>query len=96
MSYPIRQSNSCGMRELRPASGGQSEIRILYAFDYRRRGILLLGGDKSGAWDTWYDRNVPVADALCQAHVARIRREEAEAVLGKEPSPKRQRGRRRR
>jgi hypothetical protein len=31
MSYPIKQPNRCGMKELRPASGGRTEIRILYA-----------------------------------------------------------------
>jgi len=24
--------------------------------------ILLLGGDKSGAWKDWYDRNIPIAE----------------------------------
>lgn len=97
MSYPIRQPNACGMRELRPASAGQSEIRILYALDYRRRGILLLGGDKSGAWNSWYDRNVPVADALFKIHVARAKQGGAETTDDPAPpSAKKQRGRRRR
>src|ERR1035441_5928190 len=68
LSRPIEQTNSCGMKELRPASQGRSEIRILYAFDYRRKAILLLGGDKAGNWDDWYDENVPPADRLFVRH----------------------------
>ena len=67
VSAPIRQPNSCGMKELRPGSSGRSEIRILYAFDPNRNAILLLGGDKAavpGDWSSWYDRNVPIADRL--------------------------------
>ena len=65
MSFPIKQPNGCGMRELRPASTGRSEFRILYAFDYRRKALLLLAGDKAavpGDWDAWYDRNVSVRE----------------------------------
>lgn len=96
MSYPIKQSNECGMRELRPASKGRSEIRILYAFDYRRTGILLLGGDKAaipGDWDAWYDRNVPVADRRFAAHVAGTRSKEV-SQPGKSKQSKGARGRR--
>jgi hypothetical protein len=67
VSAPIRQPNSCGMKELRPGSSGRSEIRILYAFDTSRKAILLLGGDKAARrddWAAWYDRNVPIADRL--------------------------------
>lgn len=65
VSYPIKQPNACGMKELRPGSKGRSELRVLYAFDYRRTAILRLGGDKAeipGDWDAWCDRNVPIAD----------------------------------
>jgi hypothetical protein len=36
------------MKELRPGSSGRSKVRILFAFDPRRRAILLLAGDKQG------------------------------------------------
>jgi hypothetical protein len=67
MSYPIKQTNRCAMKELRPASKGRSELRILYAFDFRRKALLLLGGDKAatpGDWASWYDGNVPIADVI--------------------------------
>lgn len=50
------------MKELHPGSSGRSEIRILFAFDLKRRAILLIAGDKSGRWKQWYDRNIPIAD----------------------------------
>lgn len=42
--------------------------RVLYAFDPRRVGILLIGGDKTGD-DRWYDRLVPLADRLYDEHL---------------------------
>jgi hypothetical protein len=89
LSYPIKQDNSCAMKELRPGSSGRSEVRILYAFDFRRKALLLLGGDKAERrddWDSWYDRNVKVADEIFQREVARARGEEA--LQESEKSPK--------
>ncbi len=94
LSYPIRQPNGCNMTELRPASRGRSEVRILYAFDYRRRAILLLGGDKAGQWSDWYDQNVPKADTLLFRHVEQAREADAEAEA--RPTPKAKRGRKKR
>jgi hypothetical protein len=60
------------MRELRVQHQG-SPYRVLYAFDPRRVGLLLLGGDKTGD-DAWYDRMVPVADKLFAAHLADVKK----------------------
>ena len=49
-------------KELRPGSAGRSEIRVLFAFDPKRRAILLVAGDKAGKWKQWYDKNIPIAD----------------------------------
>ena len=38
-------------------------MRTLYAFDPRRKAILLLGGDKTSN-DRWYEVNVPKADEI--------------------------------
>ena len=43
----IKRSRHHNMKELRPGSTGRSEIRILFAFDPKRRAILLVAGDKS-------------------------------------------------
>lgn len=58
----IKGSRHHNMKELRPGSAGRSEIRILFAFDPKRRAILLIAGDKAGRWKQWYDVNIPIAD----------------------------------
>lgn len=50
------------MKELRVQHEGRP-YRILYAFDPRRVGILLLGGDKTGN-SRWYEEFVPKADEI--------------------------------
>lgn len=62
------------MKELRPGSSGRSEVRILFAFDSKRRAILLLAGDKHGAWSKWYRKNVPIADDRYDEHLAAMRK----------------------
>jgi hypothetical protein len=47
---------------------------VLYAFDPRRVGILLLGGDKTGE-NRWYEKYVPQADAIYDRHLAELRKE---------------------
>ncbi|MEV7967375.1 type II toxin-antitoxin system RelE/ParE family toxin [Sphaerisporangium sp. NPDC088356] len=59
----IRGSAIQNLKELRPGSAGPSEIRILFAFDPRRTAVLLVGGDKSGQWDSWYEKAIPLAEA---------------------------------
>ncbi len=59
------------MRELRIQHKGHP-LRVLYAFDPRRVGLLLLGGDKTGD-DRWYNRFVPIADKLFARHLAELR-----------------------
>jgi hypothetical protein len=60
------------MRELRVQIHG-NPFRVLYAFDPRRVGILLIGGDKGN--DRWYDIYVPVADRLYDEHLIAIEKE---------------------
>lgn len=62
------------MKELRPGSSGKSEIRILFAFDPIRQAILLVAGDKSGQWQRWYRKNIPIADDLYDRHLEQLRR----------------------
>ena len=49
-------------------------IRILFAFDPRRIAILLIGGDKSGSWNRWYQEFVPIADDLYDEHLTEVGR----------------------
>lgn len=72
-SSGVRASRHAHLRELRIQHQG-CPYRVLYAFDPRRCAILLIGGDKTGD-DRWYDKNVPIADRLYDAHLATLKRE---------------------
>lgn len=61
------------MKELRCSSDGA--LRVLFAIDPRREIILLLGGDKTGEWSDWYERSIPIADALYTEYLRDLRRE---------------------
>ena len=61
------------MKELRVSSGGS--LRILFAFDPRQTAILLIGGDKSGEWETWYQHAIPLADDLYDEYLEELRKE---------------------
>ena len=71
----IKGSAFKNMKELCPASPGSSEVRILFAFDPKRRAILLLGGNKAkgkngkAKWSNWYKQAIPKADALYRRHL---------------------------
>jgi predicted XRE-type DNA-binding protein len=58
----ITGSRIHNLKELRPGSVGQSEIRILFVFDPARHAILLMAGDKAGDWSGWYRDNIPLAE----------------------------------
>jgi hypothetical protein len=61
------------MKELR-LSVGDGEWRIAFAFDPRRRAILLVGGNKSGvASDRFYRRLVATAGRRFDAHIVAVR-----------------------
>ncbi len=64
----VQQSKHANMKELRPTKS----IRVLFAFDPRRVAILLIGGDKARLWNRWYDKTVPIADALFDEHLNEI------------------------
>src|SRR5580698_161644 len=55
----IKGSKFPNMKELRVQWKGQP-WRILFAFDPKRRSILLVGGNKQGD-KRWYDKNIPIA-----------------------------------
>ncbi len=63
------------MKELRPGSSGRSEVRILFVFDPRRRAILLVAGDKQGAWSRWYRTHIPIADDRYDAHLEKLKKQ---------------------
>jgi hypothetical protein len=50
-------------------------LRCLFVFDPRRTAILLLGGDKTGQWATWYQEAIPAAEALYDTYLAELKEE---------------------
>lgn len=58
----IKVSRHQNVKELRASSDGT--LRVLFAFDPRREAILLIGGNKSGAWNRWYEEMVSLARHL--------------------------------
>ena len=74
----VKASRHKNMKELRPGSTGRTEVRVLFAFDPKRRAILLVGGDKSNAWTTWYEMNVPIADKRYDAHLRGLNTEQGQ------------------
>ena len=72
-SSEIRNSKHSHLRELRVQHRGEP-YRVLYAFDPRRKAILLCGGRKTGR-DRWYDKQVPLADRLYDEHLRILKRE---------------------
>lgn len=68
----LKGSRYANMKELRfDADGGV--WRIAFAFDPRRKAVLLVGGDKSGGGESrFYKRLIVVADRRFAAHLLRI------------------------
>jgi len=61
-------SKIANLKELRAGS-----VRVLFLFDPRRVAILLLGGDKRGQWNRWYDDAIPEAERIYAEHLARLK-----------------------
>lgn len=55
----IKSSRHANMKEIRSGS-----VRVLFAFDPIRQAVLLIGGDKTNRWESWYLENIPTADEL--------------------------------
>jgi hypothetical protein len=74
-SSGIEASKYSHLRELRIQHAG-NPYRILYAFDPRRIAILLVGGEKTGD-SRWYEKYIPIADALYREHLKLLEKVEA-------------------
>ncbi|SRR6266508_4973368 len=51
---------------------GAAHLRVFYIFDPRQVAIILLGGDKTGLWNKWYDQNIPAADRLYNTYLKEL------------------------
>ncbi len=66
-------SKHANMKELR-ASTADKVLRVAFAFDPERTGILLVAGDKSGvSQKRFYKRLIAKADELFDLHLARLK-----------------------
>lgn len=74
------------MKELRFSAAG-GEWRVAFAFDAKRKAILLVGGDKSGVGERHFYRElIRKADGRFDRHQARL--EAAEKVTRKQKGKK--------
>jgi hypothetical protein len=67
-------SNRDTRSAVRYACAGETSAFSL-AFDPRRIAILLIGSDRSGQWEEWYRRMIPLADRLYDEHLETLRQE---------------------
>ena len=71
----LNGSRHANMKELR-FSAANGEWRVAFAFDTKRKAILLVAGDKSGASEKrFYRELIQKADDRFDAHLARLKRE---------------------
>lgn len=63
----IKRSKHKNMKELR-VSNKKHVFRIFYAFDTKRKAIMLLGGDKRGD-KRFYDKMIPIADKILDRYL---------------------------
>jgi hypothetical protein len=76
LGYPqttdVKGSKFSHMRELRIQHEGRPD-RVLYAFDPERTAFLLLWGEETGD-DRWYEKMVPIADAIYAKRLKAIKK----------------------
>jgi len=71
----LNGSRHANMKELR-FSAADGEWRVAFAFDPKRRAILLVAGDKSGGSEKrFYRELIRKADSRFDTHLARLKKE---------------------
>lgn len=91
----LKNSKHANMKEFR-FEAADGVWRVAFAFDIERSAILLIAGDKSGGSQTrFYRELIRKADARFDAHLKRLKAEEAErdraAMLGSKHTANRKR-----
>ena len=75
LDYPessaVNASRHGHMRELRIDTRGEA-IRVFYAFDPRRRAVVLVGGRKRGQDRRFYRQHVRQADAIYDRYLCKL------------------------
>lgn len=64
-------------KELRPRSGRDVAVRVVFVFDPWSQAVLLVAGNKAGDWSRWYKTAIPAAETAYESWLAveRKRRE---------------------
>ena len=71
----LNDSRNANMKELR-FGAADGEWRVAFAFDTKRKAILLVAGDKSGVSEKQFYRElIRKADDRFDAHLARLRKQ---------------------
>ena len=70
----VKGSCHSNMKELRIQSKG-NPLRAFFAFDPKRRGILLCAGNKTRNNKRFYDEMIPIADREFTAHLKKLSKE---------------------
>ena len=77
----LKDSRHANMKELR-FSAADGEWRVAFAFDTKRKAILLVAGDKSGGSEKRFYRGlIRKADDRFEAHLARLKKEKREVIM---------------
>lgn len=71
----LKGSRHANMKELRFSAAG-GEWRVAFAFDRKRKAVMLVAGDKSGGSERrFYRQLIRKADVRFDAHLARLEKE---------------------
>ena len=70
----VKGSHHSNMKELRVQSKGDP-IRAFFAFDSKRKGVLLCAGNKTGNDKRFYDEMIPIADREFTKHLEKLKKE---------------------
>jgi hypothetical protein len=73
----LQGSSISNLKELRPRSGRDVAIRIIFVFDPWSQAVLLVADNKAGDWSRWYQTAIPAAEVAYEGWLAveRKRRE---------------------
>ncbi|MBZ0185837.1 MAG: type II toxin-antitoxin system RelE/ParE family toxin [Candidatus Obscuribacterales bacterium] len=74
----LQGSKLANLKELRFSHNG-APIRILFAFDPRKQGVIILAGDRTGN-SRWYKTSIPLAEKFYAIHIEKQQKEDEEKV----------------
>jgi hypothetical protein len=81
----LKGSDYANMKELR-FEAADGEWRVAFAFDPKRRAVLLVAGDKTGGSEKkFYKRLIATADARYERHLKKLKAEDKKAKEKKKP-----------